>query len=223
MSQAVRELMLDVANRAAAVAALTILAPLGGVLALAVKATSRGPILFSDERMGKAGRPFRMLKFRSMRSGAELIVSKDLRTVVEKTDNRLTPIGALLRLGFDELPQLINVVRGEMHLVGPRPDPTWMLSHYTPNIRRRLNVKPGITGLSQVCHSKAFAPAVGYLMDAYYVEHRSLTLDLRVILLTFPYLLKRERPGGKMRAHILETSPFTPDSFIPITKVPGPA
>jgi lipopolysaccharide/colanic/teichoic acid biosynthesis glycosyltransferase len=108
-------------------------------LALLVKCTSQGPVLYVSERLGRGGRVFRLYKFRSMRVNAPQITAADGKVLTLKNDSRLTPIGAFLRLGFDELPQLLNIVKGDMTLIGPRPDVPWELGRYSERERRRLD------------------------------------------------------------------------------------
>lgn len=159
-----------------------------------------GPqVLYRQTRIGHRGRPFQMYKFRTMIPGADQLVI-DLRTSNEadgllfkiREDPRVTPIGRRLRtLAIDELPQLWNVIRGDMRLVGPRPALPEEVARYDDRVARRLDVKPGLTGLWQVNgrHQLTFDEYVRY--DLYYVEHRSALLDLKIVLLTIPALLTR--------------------------------
>jgi len=173
--------------------------PVMGVVALLVRLTSRGPALFRQERVGKGGKPFVMYKFRSMVNGAEelheqLVRESGADTVLFKLreDPRVTPVGrALRRWALDELPQLWNVVRGDMSLVGPRPALPGETARYSNRLRIRLQVKPGLTGLWQVNgrHELPFADYIRY--DLFYVENWSLGLDLYVIGKTVPALLAR--------------------------------
>ena len=173
--------------------------PVMAVVALLVRLTSRGPALFRQERVGKGGKPFLMYKFRSMVVGAEdlheqLVEKTGADTVLFKLreDPRVTPIGrGLRRWALDELPQLWNVVRGDMSLVGPRPALPGETARYTNRLRTRLQVKPGLTGLWQVNgrHELPFADYIRY--DLFYVENWSLGLDLYVIGKTVPALLGR--------------------------------
>ena len=164
-----------------------------------VRLTSRGPALFRQERVGKGGKPFVMYKFRSMVKGAEelheeLVQASGSDTVLFKLreDPRVTPIGRVLRRwALDELPQLWNVVKGDMSLVGPRPALPGETARYSNRLRTRLQVKPGLTGLWQVNgrHELPFADYIRY--DLFYVENWSLGLDLYVIGKTVPALLAR--------------------------------
>jgi exopolysaccharide biosynthesis polyprenyl glycosylphosphotransferase len=169
------------------------------IVGILVRITSRGPSLFRQERVGKGGRPFVMYKFRSMVQGAEelheqLVQESGSDTVLFKLreDPRVTPVGRILRRwALDELPQLWNVVKGDMSLVGPRPALPGETARYTNRLRTRLQVKPGLTGLWQVNgrHELPFADYIRY--DLFYVENWSLGLDLYVIGKTVPALLAR--------------------------------
>jgi lipopolysaccharide/colanic/teichoic acid biosynthesis glycosyltransferase len=173
-------------NRAADVAiagtALVVSAPVLAVAALAVKLTSRGPALYRQTRVGRDGADFELLKLRTMVVGAE---SRGAGFAVDRGDPRITPVGrALRRLSFDELPQLWNVVRGDMSVIGPRPTLRYQVERYTERQRMRLAVKPGITGWAQV-HGRAALPwAERIELDVWYVEHRSPSLDLRILAKT---------------------------------------
>jgi lipopolysaccharide/colanic/teichoic acid biosynthesis glycosyltransferase len=172
-----------------ALLALLLLFPLLLLIALAIKLTSHGPALYVAERLGRTGKPFRMLKFRSMYVDSPEIITADRRVIVEEDDRRLTPVGRLLRIGLDELPQLLNVLKGEMALVGPRPDTTWMLPEYTEHIRPRLEMRPGITGLAQVLRGRDLSPEENYRLDVHYVRHWSPWIDVRIALYTIPYMV----------------------------------
>jgi lipopolysaccharide/colanic/teichoic acid biosynthesis glycosyltransferase len=173
-------------NRAADVAiagaALVLTSPLLGAAALAIKLEDRGPVLYRQTRVGKEGRDFELLKLRTMVVGAESIGAG---MAVDKGDTRITRTGRVLRrLSLDELPQLWNVVRGEMSVIGPRPTLRYQVERYTDHQRRRLEVKPGITGWAQV-HGRAALPWTERIeLDVWYVEHRSLRLDLRILAKT---------------------------------------
>jgi lipopolysaccharide/colanic/teichoic acid biosynthesis glycosyltransferase len=172
-----------------AVVMLVLLAPLLLFIAILVKCTSKGPVFFISRRIGQKALPFNLLKFRSMKSDARPVLTTSNQTIVLDGDPRLTPIGPWLRLGFDELPQLVNVVRGEMSLVGPRPDEFWLLEHYGDHALHRLTVRPGITGLAAICDSRRHSLQERYGLDNYYVQNLSLVLDLQIVLLTPLYIL----------------------------------
>jgi lipopolysaccharide/colanic/teichoic acid biosynthesis glycosyltransferase len=173
-------------NRAADVAvagaALVLTSPLVGAAALAIKLEDGGPVLYRQTRVGKEGRDFELLKLRTMVVGAE---SKGAGMAVDKGDARITRTGRVLRrLSLDELPQLWNVVRGEMSVIGPRPTLRYQVERYTDRQRRRLEVKPGITGWAQV-HGRAALPWTERIeLDVWYVENRSARLDLRILVKT---------------------------------------
>lgn len=176
-------------ERLAAAVVTAAAAPVLGAIAAAVKLTSPGPAFYRCQRLGRGGIPFTCYKFRTMRVDAPKIVSEDDKTVVENDDPRLTPIGKFLRKGFDELPQLLNVVRGEMSFVGPRPDEVWMLPRYTERLRTRLAVRPGMTGLATVLDSRSLTTPEGYALDIWYVENRSWWLDALILAATPLYAL----------------------------------
>ena len=156
--------------------------PVLGVAALAVKLGDRGPVLFRQMRVGKDGSEFELLKLRTMVVGAESIGAG---YAVNEGDARITRTGRILRrLSLDELPQLWNVVRGDMSMIGPRPTLRYQVERYDDRQRRRLDVKPGITGWAQV-HGRAALPwAERIELDVFYVEHRSPLLDLKILLKT---------------------------------------
>jgi exopolysaccharide biosynthesis polyprenyl glycosylphosphotransferase len=180
---------------------LVLFSPFLVVIAVLIKLDSRGPILFVQERVGQAGRVFRMLKFRTMRNGADsekdtlahLNHTGDPRLFKIPNDPRVTRVGAYLRaLSLDELPQLWNVVRGEMSLVGPRPFFERDLAAYDDHQFLRLAVKPGITGLWQVQGRSSIVDFEEVVrLDRRYIENWSLGLDLRILLSTIPAVLRR--------------------------------
>jgi lipopolysaccharide/colanic/teichoic acid biosynthesis glycosyltransferase len=167
---------------AGAAIGLAVASPFLGAAALAIKLDDGGPVLYRQRRVGKDGREFELLKLRTMIVGAERVGA---RYAVNVGDERITRVGRVLRrLSFDELPQLWNVVRGDMSLIGPRPTLRYQVDRYTPRQRRRLEVKPGITGWAQV-HGRAALPwAERIELDVWYVEHKSPWLDLRILLRT---------------------------------------
>lgn len=176
-------------ERTLALALLLLATPVIVLLAAAIKLTSRGPILYSSERLGRGGRTFRLHKFRSMRTDAPMVLAPDGKVIVTADDARFTPIGRFLRLGFDELPQLFNVVCGEMCLIGPRPDVPWELERYSGREHLRLLVLPGISGLAAVLDGRALGNAENYELDVQYVTHSTARLDLRIAAATVPYAL----------------------------------
>jgi lipopolysaccharide/colanic/teichoic acid biosynthesis glycosyltransferase len=175
-----------------AVIGLTLVSPVLAIVAIAVKLESRGPVLFRQERLGLGGRPFTLYKFRSMHSSAaearhrdharELIRGDAAAWVPIAADPRVTRLGAFLRRShLDELPQLINIVRGEMSLVGPRPPIPYEVEVYEPWHLRRLSVIPGLTGLWQATAWGRIPFDEGVALDLAYVDRRSFGLDLRLI------------------------------------------
>lgn len=171
---------------AVSAALLVLLSPLFLVVAVLIKLTMPGPVLFRQERIGKDRRPFVIYKFRSMIPNAE---AKTGPTVAKPGDDRVTWLGRILRrLSIDELPQLYNVLRGDMSLVGPRPQPTFFDQRYSGEVPRyleRQQARPGLTGWAEVNDLRGAAPITDRTMyDVYYIEHWSLVLDLKIILLT---------------------------------------
>ena len=178
-------------------AALVLLAPLLLIIALLIKLDDGGPVLFKSQRIGRNGQPFTLLKFRSMYVNSPPRYGDDGKMIVEANDPRVTRIGRILRLGFDELPQLLNVLKGEMSLVGPRPDPPAALALYHPGDHRRLTVRPGITGLAQINGRTELSLQKRIAYDLLYVENCSSTLDIKIIFWTateFIPPLKKRRP-----------------------------
>ena len=173
-------------NRAADVAiagtTLVLTSPLLGLAALAVKLDDRGPVLYRQTRVGKDGTDFELLKLRTMVVGAEKMGAG---YAVDEGDARITRAGRVLRkLSLDELPQLWNVIRGEMSVIGPRPTLRYQVERYDERQLRRLAVKPGITGWAQI-HGRATLPwAERIELDVWYVEHRSPALDLKILAKT---------------------------------------
>jgi lipopolysaccharide/colanic/teichoic acid biosynthesis glycosyltransferase len=167
---------------AVAGAGLVAVSPMLALAALAVKLEDRGPVLFRQTRVGKDGVDFELLKLRTMVVGAE---SQGAGYAVDRGDPRITRVGrALRRTSVDELPQLWNVVRGEMSLIGPRPTLRYQVDRYDEHQRHRLDIRPGITGWAQVNGRAALPWAERIALDVWYVEHRSLALDLKILLRT---------------------------------------
>jgi lipopolysaccharide/colanic/teichoic acid biosynthesis glycosyltransferase len=189
------------ADVAIAGSALVLASPVLGLAALAVKLGDGGPVLYRQTRVGRDGADFELLKLRTMVVNAE---HQGAGLAVNKDDARITRAGRLLRrLSLDELPQLWNVVRGEMSVVGPRPTLRYQVERYTPRQRRRLDVKPGITGWAQV-HGRAALPWDERIeLDVYYVERRSPWLDLKILAKTPLALFSGTYKGatGGWKAH----------------------
>lgn len=173
--------------------ALPLWLPLLGIVALVVLAVEGRPVFFRQERAGKAGRPFRMLKLRTMRTG-------------EGTDEeRLTRLGRFLRASsLDELPELLHVLAGTMSLVGPRPLPTRYLPRYSPEQARRHEVRPGITGWAQVHGRNLLAWEDKFAYDVWYVDHQSLLLDIKILFLTVAAVLGARGIASEQSATMTE-------------------
>ena len=175
------------------VLALPLLLPLLAALALAVLIKLGSPVLFKQERLGLGGRAFFIKKFRTMTG------KRDTEGNLLPDRERLTGLGRLLRaMSLDELPELINVLRGEMSLVGPRPLYAHYRDRYTPEQFRRHETLPGITGWAQVNGRNALTWEQKFEMDVWYVDHQSFWLDLKIIALTFSKIVRREgisQPG----------------------------
>ncbi len=182
---------------------LILFSPLIGLIALAIKLDDSGPVLYVQDRVGKDGKTFRCYKFRTMAVGAE---NKGLGLEVAQNDPRITRVGRFLRhWTLDEVPQLINVLRGEMSIVGPRPGLPHQAARYTPRQRRRLEVKPGMAGWAWI-HGRNNPPWSERIeLDVWYVDHWSLWLDFHILARAFVQLLRREGLyGADGIAHDLE-------------------
>jgi lipopolysaccharide/colanic/teichoic acid biosynthesis glycosyltransferase len=177
---------------------LCVLAPLMAIIAVLIKLESPGPVLFKQTRVGKGESPFEIMKFRSMRMAAP--DEETVQTNVEDIDSYMfrpvgskTVIGRTLRAcSLDELPNLFNVLRGDLHIVGPRPDEPELVAQYRPEWRQRHDVKPGITGVAQI-HGRTdltYQETMAY--DLEYVRNRSFALDVKIMLKTLAVVLRRE-------------------------------
>ncbi len=193
-----------------ATALLVALAPLLALCALAVALDSPGPVLFRQQRLGQGGKPFTVLKFRTMFADADQDMHRQYATAFIQgraaaqpsgaaqvyklvRDPRVTRVGRWLRsTSLDELPQLWNVVRGEMSLVGPRPPIPYEIEQYEPGDLRRLAVRPGITGLWQVSGRSRMTFRQMVALDLEYIRTQSLWLDIRILLRTIPAVLSRK-------------------------------
>jgi lipopolysaccharide/colanic/teichoic acid biosynthesis glycosyltransferase len=161
---------------------LVLTSPLLAVAALVIRLESRGPVFYRQRRVGRDGEPFQLWKLRTMVPGAE---SMGAGLYVLEGDPRITRTGRLLRrFSLDELPNLVNVLMGDMAIVGPRPTVQEQVDRYTDRQRRRLEVKPGITGWAQINGRTSLPWPERIELDVWYVEHRSLRLDLRILLRT---------------------------------------
>jgi lipopolysaccharide/colanic/teichoic acid biosynthesis glycosyltransferase len=173
-----------------AASALIVASPIVAISAIAIRLESRGPVIYRQRRVGKDGEPFEMLKLRTMVSGAEHIGAG---LAVNEGDPRITRAGAILRrFSLDELPNLINVLKGDMSIVGPRPTLQVQVDQYTDRQRRRLEVKPGITGWAQVNGRTSLPWNERIELDVWYVDHRSLKLDAQILARTIRMLVTGE-------------------------------
>jgi len=161
---------------------LLLASPLLALAALAIRLESRGPVFYRQQRVGRDGEPFELWKLRTMVPGAE---SMGAGIYIVDGDARITRVGRLLRrFSLDELPNLVNVLKGDMAIVGPRPTVREQVDRYTERQRRRLEVKPGITGWAQINGRTSLPWPDRIELDVWYVEHRSLRLDLRILTKT---------------------------------------
>lgn len=187
---------------------LVLLSPVMGVLAVLVRAKLGKPVLFNQVRPGLRGRLFKLHKFRTMRD------AYDDKGKPLPDEQRLTPFGRFLRASsLDELPELVNVLKGEMSLVGPRPLLTAYLDRYTPEQARRHEALPGITGWAQVNGRNALTWEDKFRLDVWYVDHQSLWLDLKILFLTIWKALKREginAPGSATAPEFMGSDRDTP-------------
>jgi lipopolysaccharide/colanic/teichoic acid biosynthesis glycosyltransferase len=181
-------------DRAGAAVALLLLSPVFAAIVVWIWLDDGRPALIAQERAGREGKPFRMLKFRTMvvdavEAGKRLGLEDPWGLLPD--DPRITRSGRFLRrTSLDELPQLINVLKGEMSLVGPRPDLVDQVANYSERDRRRLAVRPGITGWSQVQGREEIGWPERFEQDAWYIEHWSLRLDAKIVLATFAQLFR---------------------------------
>jgi len=177
--------------------AIFLLSPVFMVIAIAIKLDDPGPVFFRQDRAGLKGQSFKIFKFRTMVRDAE---KKGAGVFVEEEDPRITRVGKLLRhTSLDELPQLINILRGEMSLVGPRPTLPYQVDNYDVRQMKRLEVKPGITGWAQVNGRSALTWPERIELDLWYLDNWSLWLDLKIILMTFKVILAKSnlyKPEG---------------------------
>jgi lipopolysaccharide/colanic/teichoic acid biosynthesis glycosyltransferase len=169
---------------------LVLAAPVLALAALAIRLESPGAVIYSQRRVGVHGRQFDVLKLRTMVDGAEHLGAG---LAVNENDSRITRVGAFLRrTSLDELPNLLNVLRGDMSLIGPRPTLPVQVEQYTERQRGRLAIRPGITGWAQVNGRASLPWAQRIDLDLYYIEHRSLALDLSILRRTVAMVLGGE-------------------------------
>ena len=192
----------DAAKRALdlliAVPGIVVMSPFLLVTVLAIKLESRGPVIFRQERVGRHGRSFQILKFRTMVDGAHLLGPGYL---LSRNDPRITRVGAFLRRwSLDELPQLFNILRGEMSVVGPRPTLRYQVDQYTGFQRRRLEALPGVTGWAQIRGRNGLTWPERIELDVWYVDHRSFALDCRILLKTLAVITRPDEVYNENRA-----------------------
>ncbi len=191
-----------------AVVGIVVTAPFLALTALAIKLDDRGPVIFRQERIGRGGRPFQILKFRTMVTGAHLLGPGYL---VSEGDPRISRVGAFLRRwSLDELPQLFNILRGEMSIVGPRPTLGYQVEQYSAFQRRRLEVPPGVTGWAQIQGRNELTWPERIELDVWYVDHRSLALDLKIVLRTFAVIVRPDEVYNEARADWGEDESHSP-------------
>ncbi len=185
-----------------------LLSPVLAAIALLVAVDSGRPILFTQDRVGLNGRSFRIYKFRTMVPNAE---KAGLRLFTKEDDPRITRVGRWLRKwSLDELPQLFNIMRGDMSFVGPRPTLAYQVAKYDERQRKRLLMRPGVTGWAQVNGRNSLTWPERIELDVWYVEHWSLWLDLRILLRTVRVVLRREGVYGQMADEISRTADADP-------------
>jgi lipopolysaccharide/colanic/teichoic acid biosynthesis glycosyltransferase len=191
----------EIFDRVGAVLGLAALSPFLALLAALIKLDSPGPVLFAQERIGFKEKPFKMYKFRTMTENAQQIQAppqrvNDFSTFVFHSiwpDKRVTRVGRILRnSSLDELPQLLNVARGDMRLVGPRPDEPYLVEQYRPEFHRRHDVKPGITGLAQVNGRSDLTYSQMMAYDLRYVDHHPFRQDLAILARTLSVVARKE-------------------------------
>ena len=186
---------------------LMILSPLLAMLALAVRIKHGGKVFFRQARPGIGGKPFTLYKFRTMTN------ARDTADNLLPDADRLTPLGRFLRsTSLDELPELINILKGDMSIVGPRPLLMQYLDRYTPEQARRHEVKPGLTGWAQINGRNAISWEEKFALDVWYVDHQSFVLDLKIIGLTILKVLRREGISAAGEATMPEFNPLSRES-----------
>lgn len=169
---------------------LLLVLPVLILVAISIKVDSKGAVFFRQLRVGEKGKHFLIYKFRTMKTGSRPLVSSDGSHVTVKDDQRVTGVGSLLRRwSLDELPQLINVLKGEMSLIGPRPDLPEHLIQYTKSNLKKLDVKPGITGLNQSLYRNSIEFKYRLKIDEIYVKNVSFMLDLKILINTIRIII----------------------------------
>lgn len=169
---------------------LVLLSPILAIIAIAIKLNSKGPVIFKQKRLGKNGEIFEIYKFRTMYVDAPDLRNEDGSTFNSDDDARVTKVGKFLRkTSLDELPQAINVAKGEMSFVGPRPDLPEQLNRYSEFERKKLDVKPGITGYSQAYYRNSIKAEEKFKNDVFYVDNFSIALDTKILIETVKSVL----------------------------------
>ena len=190
--------------------ALIVLSPVMLIVAIVVKATSPGPAIFVQQRVGKDGKVYDMYKFRSMCVGAE---QQEGGVFCTKGDARVTPVGKFLRAtSIDELPQLVNIIKGEMSLIGPRPVLTYYPKEwheYTKEELKRFDVLPGVTGWAAVHGRKTNTVEARFAYDNYYVDNLSMWLDIKILFMTVKSVLTNEGNEDDGSAEVVKSSDGT--------------
>lgn len=172
---------------------IILISPILAFISIAIKIDSKGPIIFKQKRLGKNGKLFNMYKFRTMYVDAPDLRNEDGSTFNSDSDPRVTKVGLILRkTSLDELPQVINILKGEMSFIGPRPDLPDQYELYSEEDKKKLLVRPGVTGYAQANGRNNNSWAKRIDMDIFYVEHYSLLLDLNIFVKTIYTVLKRE-------------------------------
>lgn len=194
VEQKILKRMLDIA---VSIPAIIILLPLMALTAIAIKADSRGPVIYSQERVGQYGKTFKVYKFRSMKQDAE---AQSGPVLAKEGDSRITKVGRFIRATrIDELPQLFNVLKGEMSIVGPRPERPFFVEQFIkekPEYAYRHNVKPGITGLAQIAGKYNTTAYDKLIYDLIYIQEVSIKTDLIIMLQTLKVLITKESTEG---------------------------
>ncbi|MGL6107377.1 sugar transferase [Romboutsia sp.] len=199
---------------------LILLSPILIILILAVKLDSKGPVIFKQKRLGKDGDTFEIYKFRTMHVDAPDLRNEDGSTFNSDDDPRVTKVGKIMRkTSLDELPQIINVINGEMSFVGPRPDLPEQLERYMEFERRKLNVRPGITGYSQAYFRNSIVAEEKFKNDVFYVDNYSIILDLKILIATVTSVLfnKNINNNGYYTMKDIDTEVNQTDNFEKIT------
>lgn len=172
---------------------IILLIPIWILIPVIISLDSKGRVLYMSTRLGENGKFFTMYKFRTMKENSIDIRNADGSTYNSENDERLTNIGKILRtFSIDELPQIFNVLKGDMSLIGPRPDLPDALDLYTDNEKRKLEVRPGITGYSQAYYRNSINITEKFKNDVYYVEHYSFLLDLKILFKTISTVITRK-------------------------------